>query len=240
MESITIYTKLFTLSKNLFKGSIFEVYQTSFERLFTCSFSDFVLHLSYEGLFPCSFSGFVLHLSFEGLFPCSFLILSFISLLKDFFLVLFLGLSFISPLKDFFLILFQNVVVRWSVLWTSNKTSFTYDTVHRDYLGGKKLSVGEFLNAQFNCRLISFPKFQTRLLNLNVLYNDLLQVDDNTYADIMKSVAVPDFLIPFLLEIQIGIREGTLEVESNDFEKLLGRSATPISDGLTQIVKGIS
>ncbi|MCA1322119.1 SDR family oxidoreductase [Bacillus tianshenii] len=68
----------------------------------------------------------------------------------------------------------------------------------------------------------------------------VLQVDDNTYADIMKGAGVPDFLIPFLVEIQTGIREGTLEVESNDFEKLLGRSATPISDGLNQIVNGIS
>ncbi|MCM3620351.1 SDR family oxidoreductase [Sutcliffiella horikoshii] len=68
----------------------------------------------------------------------------------------------------------------------------------------------------------------------------LQQVDDNTYADIMKGAGVPDFLIPFLVEIQAGIRKGTLEVESNDFEKLLGRPTTPISDGLNQIVNGIS
>lgn len=66
------------------------------------------------------------------------------------------------------------------------------------------------------------------------------QVDDTTYVDIMKGAGVPDFLIPFLVDIQKGIREGTLEIESNDFEKLLGRPATPISVGLTQIVKGIS
>ncbi|MFE4354583.1 SDR family oxidoreductase [Peribacillus butanolivorans] len=66
------------------------------------------------------------------------------------------------------------------------------------------------------------------------------QVDDATYADIMKTVGLPDFLIPMLIDIQKGVREGTLEVESNDFEKLLGRSATPISEGLTQIIKGIS
>jgi NAD(P)H dehydrogenase (quinone) len=66
------------------------------------------------------------------------------------------------------------------------------------------------------------------------------QVDDKTYAEIMKNAGVPDFLIPFLVGIQKGIREGTLEIESNDFEKLLGRPATPINVGLTQIVKGIS
>ncbi|MEH7305086.1 SDR family oxidoreductase [Neobacillus drentensis] len=66
------------------------------------------------------------------------------------------------------------------------------------------------------------------------------QVDDTTYADIMKGAGVPDFLLPFLVNIQKDIREGTLEIESNDFEKLLGRPATPISVGLTQIVKSIS
>lgn len=66
------------------------------------------------------------------------------------------------------------------------------------------------------------------------------QVNDETYADIMRGAGVPDSLIPFLVEIQDGIRQGALEIERSDFEKLLGRPATPISDGLTQIVKGIS
>lgn len=66
------------------------------------------------------------------------------------------------------------------------------------------------------------------------------QVDDAAYADIMKGAGLPDFLIPFLVGIQQGIREGTLEVESNDFEKLLGRPATPVKEALTQIVKGIA
>lgn len=65
------------------------------------------------------------------------------------------------------------------------------------------------------------------------------QVDDAAYANIMKGAGVPEFIIPFLVEIQKGIREGALEIESNDFEKLLGRPATPISEGLTQIVNGI-
>ncbi|WP_047150992.1 SDR family oxidoreductase [Aneurinibacillus tyrosinisolvens] len=66
------------------------------------------------------------------------------------------------------------------------------------------------------------------------------QIDDATYADIMKGAGVPDFLIPMLVDIQKGIREGTLEIESNDFEKLLGRPGTPITEALTQIVNGIS
>ncbi|MGU3472852.1 SDR family oxidoreductase [Paenibacillus sp. D51F] len=62
------------------------------------------------------------------------------------------------------------------------------------------------------------------------------QVDDATYADIMKGAGVPDFVIPILVSIQQDIREGALEIESNDFEKLLGRPVTPISEALTQIV----
>ncbi|MUG43552.1 SDR family oxidoreductase [Paenibacillus woosongensis] len=67
----------------------------------------------------------------------------------------------------------------------------------------------------------------------------LQQVEDEAYADIMKGAGVPDFLVPFLVGIQQGIREGGLEVESNDFEKLLGRPATPVREALTQIVSGM-
>ncbi|AZK45681.1 SDR family oxidoreductase [Paenibacillus lentus] len=63
------------------------------------------------------------------------------------------------------------------------------------------------------------------------------QVDDVAYGNIMKEAGVPDFVIPMLVEIQKGIREGTLEVESNDFEKLLGRPLTPIHEVLSQLVK---
>lgn len=66
------------------------------------------------------------------------------------------------------------------------------------------------------------------------------QVDDATYADIMKGAGVPEFVVPILVEIQKGIRDGALEVESNDLEKLLGRPVTPIHKALTQIVNEIS
>lgn len=66
------------------------------------------------------------------------------------------------------------------------------------------------------------------------------QVDDEAYVDAVKKAGVPDFLIPMLVGIQKSIREKTLEVESNDFEKVLGRPATPIKAALTQIIKEIS
>jgi NAD(P)H dehydrogenase (quinone) len=66
------------------------------------------------------------------------------------------------------------------------------------------------------------------------------QVEDDTYAGIMKGAGVPEFILPFLVGIQKGIRDGELEVESNDFEKLLGRPATPVNEALSQIVSQIS
>ncbi len=65
------------------------------------------------------------------------------------------------------------------------------------------------------------------------------QVDDAAYADIMKGAGVPEFIIPFLVGIQAGIREGALDIESGDFEKLLGRPATPVREALRQIVSEI-
>lgn len=65
-------------------------------------------------------------------------------------------------------------------------------------------------------------------------------VDDAAYTEFIKGTGMPDFLIPILLGIQKGIREGTLEIESDDFEKLLGRPLTPLSEGLKKIVEEIS
>ncbi|WP_394238186.1 SDR family oxidoreductase [Niallia oryzisoli] len=66
------------------------------------------------------------------------------------------------------------------------------------------------------------------------------QVNDETYAEIMKGLGVPDFVLPIVVGIQESIRNGSLEVDSPDFEKVLGRPVTPISEALTQIVQSIS
>jgi NAD(P)H dehydrogenase (quinone) len=67
----------------------------------------------------------------------------------------------------------------------------------------------------------------------------LQQVDDEQYADTMKQAGVPEFALPIVVGIQQGIREGQLEIESQDFEKLLGRPLTPIAKALDQIVSGL-
>jgi NAD(P)H dehydrogenase (quinone) len=66
------------------------------------------------------------------------------------------------------------------------------------------------------------------------------QVSDEKYAEIMKGIGLPDFVIPIVVGIQESIRNGSLTVESNDFEKVLGRPVTPINEALAQIVKGLS
>ncbi|CAG7658196.1 SDR family oxidoreductase [Paenibacillus allorhizosphaerae] len=65
------------------------------------------------------------------------------------------------------------------------------------------------------------------------------QVDDETYASIMSSVGVLEPVVPILVGIQSAIRDGALEVESNDLQKLLGRPATSLEEGLRQIVNEI-
>ena len=62
------------------------------------------------------------------------------------------------------------------------------------------------------------------------------QVDDATYGEIMKGAGVPDFVIPMLVAIQADIRKGSLDLASGDFEKLLGRPATPVAEALPKLV----
>jgi NAD(P)H dehydrogenase (quinone) len=64
----------------------------------------------------------------------------------------------------------------------------------------------------------------------------VVNVDDAAYGDIMKQAGVPEPVVPFLIAIQRGIRDSTLEIESRAFEKLLGRPATPINVGLRALV----
>lgn len=66
------------------------------------------------------------------------------------------------------------------------------------------------------------------------------QVDAAAYGEIMKQAGLPEFIIPLVVGIQQSIREGTLEVEHSDFEKLLGRPLTPIHEALALVIKGLS
>jgi len=85
-------------------------------------------------------------------------------------------------------------------------------------------------------KLLSQEEFASALSKVIQKEVKVLPVDDNAYAETMKAAGIPDFVVPMLVNIQKDIREGTLEVVSNDFEKLLGRPATGIVEGIAQLV----
>ncbi|MFT0802754.1 SDR family oxidoreductase [Bacillus swezeyi] len=89
-------------------------------------------------------------------------------------------------------------------------------------------------------KLLTQEEFASALAEVLGKEVPVQQVDDAAYADVMKNAGLPDFLIPMLVDIQKGIREGTLAVESDDFEKVLGRPLTPIKEGLAKIADSIS
>ncbi|MFS0728137.1 SDR family oxidoreductase [Paenibacillus sp. 1P07SE] len=63
------------------------------------------------------------------------------------------------------------------------------------------------------------------------------QVDDETYAGIMKQAGLPEFVLPIVVGIQQSIRAGSLEVAHSDFEKVLGRPVTPVQEALRQLLQ---
>lgn len=52
----------------------------------------------------------------------------------------------------------------------------------------------------------------------DVLGEEILvqQVDDATYTDIMRGAGMPEAYLPMLVNTQKGIRDGGLEIQSND------------------------
>ncbi|QHJ72215.1 SDR family oxidoreductase [Planococcus halotolerans] len=66
------------------------------------------------------------------------------------------------------------------------------------------------------------------------------QVSDEEYAEVMKGLGLPDYVLPIVVGIQQSIRNGSLEVSNTDFEKVLGRPVTPINEALEQIIKANS
>ncbi len=51
------------------------------------------------------------------------------------------------------------------------------------------------------------------------------QANDETYARIMSSVVIPEPIVPTGWNSRVQIRDGAWEVESNDLQKLLGRTS---------------
>jgi NAD(P)H dehydrogenase (quinone) len=61
-------------------------------------------------------------------------------------------------------------------------------------------------------------------------------VDDAAYGKGLVAAGLPDFVATIYTGFARNIREGSLAVVSNDFQKLLGRPATPLREALQQLV----
>lgn len=64
-------------------------------------------------------------------------------------------------------------------------------------------------------------------------------VDDEAFAGVLKNLGMAEVLIPLFASTKADIRNGSLDVNSNDIEELLGRPVTPILDGLKSIISFI-
>ncbi|MEK5397008.1 SDR family oxidoreductase [Paenibacillus sp. FSL K6-2859] len=67
----------------------------------------------------------------------------------------------------------------------------------------------------------------------------MMQVDDEAYAKIMAEVGVPEAALPIVVAIQRGIREGWLDIVSDDLEKVLSRPVTPLADVIRDLVNSL-
>ncbi|WP_179031064.1 SDR family oxidoreductase [Paenibacillus kribbensis] len=64
----------------------------------------------------------------------------------------------------------------------------------------------------------------------------VVDVDDASLGEALRAAGLPDFVVTMLVDLQGPIREGSLDVESDDLEKLLGRPAQPLSDSVKAII----
>lgn len=64
-----------------------------------------------------------------------------------------------------------------------------------------------------------------------------IEVDDEAYLQGLKQAGFPDFVADMIGGIQKAIREKALEVESDDFEKLLGHSLVGLKTAIEEVLK---
>lgn len=63
-------------------------------------------------------------------------------------------------------------------------------------------------------------------------------VDEAGYAEALKSAGLPEPVVGFVVGMTVAIGENVLAIESNDLENLLGHVQTPLTEGISQILKG--
>lgn len=75
-----------------------------------------------------------------------------------------------------------------------------------------------------------------RVLGKNV---EVINVSDAEYAEGLTHAGFPEYVVALFTDIQRAIREKALDVESNDFEKLLGHPTTPLEVAIKSIVDAL-
>ena len=64
-------------------------------------------------------------------------------------------------------------------------------------------------------------------------------IDKTQYSEMLKSNGLPEPVVEFIVSLQTSITNGSLNVESEDFEKLLGHSVTSIEDSVKEIINNL-
>lgn len=65
---------------------------------------------------------------------------------------------------------------------------------------------------------------------------EVLNVSDENYADGLTQAGFPAFVVSLFTDIQRAIREKALDIESDDFEKVLGHPTTSMEDAIKSII----
>jgi NAD(P)H dehydrogenase (quinone) len=63
-------------------------------------------------------------------------------------------------------------------------------------------------------------------------------VNDTAFAASLKNAGIPEVMIPMVTATKAAVRDGVLEVESNDLQTLVQRPATPINEALKLLISG--
>lgn len=98
------------------------------------------------------------------------------------------------------------------------------------------------INRTYNLssNLVNYEEFTKALEKVIGKSVVLSLVDDAQYQTILENIKFPAPMIPMMVANGKSIRNGALDLESNDFEELLGRKVTPLETCLEIIIKKIS
>lgn len=84
---------------------------------------------------------------------------------------------------------------------------------------------------------ITYAKLADALKTASGSTFEVIELSDADYQAALTSNGIPEPVVGFILMIQNDIRNGELDVISNDFEKTLGKPLTPLVDALKEFLQ---